>query len=241
MQDWAKILGQKGWLAFVWPKDLGCPGGSAVQKHLFEEECALQRTGRRLPLLDGECQVNEVFFDNVEVPADQLISEEHKGWTYAKHVLAHEPTNIADLNRSQRELERLKRIAQRGLVLEPLAQQERSARYRLEVCKEKATETQTGHALTALKSVAPAGDQADAFIVPAQLDGPIALLLVERSAAGVATRGYRTQHGSRAAEAASRTCSGSWSARWAITPACNWGKRCALSASSRYSCMAASA
>mgnify|MGYP000476344249 CR=1 FL=1 len=46
----------------------------------------------------------------------------------------------------------------------------------------------------------PAGDQADAFIVPAQLDGKIALFLVERSAAGVTTRGYVTQDGSRAAE-----------------------------------------
>ena len=46
----------------------------------------------------------------------------------------------------------------------------------------------------------PAGDQADAFIVPAQLDGQLALFLVERSAPGVATRGYVTQDGSRAAE-----------------------------------------
>ncbi len=68
-------------------------------------------TVRPIKLLDGECEVNEVFFDNVEVPADQLIGEENKGWTYAKHLLAHERTNIADVNRAKRELERLKRIA----------------------------------------------------------------------------------------------------------------------------------
>jgi alkylation response protein AidB-like acyl-CoA dehydrogenase len=55
--------------------------------------------------------VNEVWFDNVEVPADQLIGEENKGWTYAKYLLSHERTNIADVNRAKRELERLKRIA----------------------------------------------------------------------------------------------------------------------------------
>jgi alkylation response protein AidB-like acyl-CoA dehydrogenase len=55
--------------------------------------------------------VNEVFFDNVEVPAENLIGEENKGWTYAKHLLSHERTNIADVNRTKRELERLKRIA----------------------------------------------------------------------------------------------------------------------------------
>ena len=68
-------------------------------------------TVRPIKLLDGECEVNEVFFDNVEVPVENLIGEENKGWTYAKHLLSHERTNIADVNRSKRELERLKRIA----------------------------------------------------------------------------------------------------------------------------------
>ncbi|MBK6862072.1 MAG: acyl-CoA dehydrogenase family protein [Ideonella sp.] len=68
-------------------------------------------TVRPIVLLDGEPEVNEVFFDNVEVPADQLIGEENKGWSYAKYLLAHERTGIADVNRSKRELERLKRIA----------------------------------------------------------------------------------------------------------------------------------
>jgi alkylation response protein AidB-like acyl-CoA dehydrogenase len=68
-------------------------------------------TVRPIKLLDGGCEVNEVFFDNVEVPAENLIGEENKGWTYAKHLLSHERTNIADVNRAKRELERLKRIA----------------------------------------------------------------------------------------------------------------------------------
>ncbi|MDR0214147.1 MAG: acyl-CoA dehydrogenase family protein [Comamonas sp.] len=223
MQRWAKILGKKGWLGYGWPKEFGGPGWTAVQKHLFEEECALACTPRIVPfgpvmvapvimaygspeqqkrflpgiasgevwwsqgysepgsgsdlaslktraervgdkyivngqktwttlgqygdwmfnlvrtssegkpqtgisfllldmkspgvtvrpikLLDGGHEVNEVFFDNVEVPADQLIGEENKGWTYAKHLLSHERTNIADVNRAKRELERVKRIA----------------------------------------------------------------------------------------------------------------------------------
>jgi len=68
-------------------------------------------TVRPIVLMDGEPEVNEVWFDNVEVPAENLIGEENKGWTYAKHLLAHERTNIADVNRAKRELERLKRIA----------------------------------------------------------------------------------------------------------------------------------
>ena len=223
MQRWAKILGKKGWLGHGWPKEFGGPGWNAVQKHLFEEECALAGAPRVVPfgpvmvapvimafgtpeqqqrflpgiasgevwwsqgysepgsgsdlaslktrairqgdkyivngqktwttlgqygewifclvrtstegkpqtgisfllidmkspgitvrpiiMLDGGHEVNEVWFDNVEVPAANLIGEENKGWTYAKHLLSHERTNIADVNRAKRELERLKRIA----------------------------------------------------------------------------------------------------------------------------------
>ncbi len=73
---------------------------------------------RPIKLLDGEVEVNDVFFDNVEVPVENLIGEENKGWTYAKHLLSHERTNIADVNRAKRELERLKRIAQAEGVYE---------------------------------------------------------------------------------------------------------------------------
>ena len=75
-------------------------------------------TVRPIITLDGEHEVNEVFFDNVEVPAENLVGEENKGWTYAKYLLAHERTNIADVNRAKRELERLKRIAKAEGVYE---------------------------------------------------------------------------------------------------------------------------
>jgi len=222
-QRWARILGQQGWHGYAWPKEFGGPGWSAVQRHLFEEECALagaprivpfgpvmvapvimafgspEQQRRHLPgimsgdvwwsqgysepgagsdlaslkckaerrgdyyivngqktwttlgqygewifclvrtssegkpqtgisfllidmkspgvsvrpitLLDGSVEVNEVWFDNVEVPADNLVGEENKGWTYAKYLLAHERAGIGEVNRAKRELERLKRIA----------------------------------------------------------------------------------------------------------------------------------
>ena len=240
MQSWSKILGAKGWLGHGWPSQFGGPGWNAVQKHLFEEECALagaprivpfgpvmvapvimafgspeqqqrflpgiasgdvwwsqgysepgsgsdlaslktraERVGnkfivngqktwttlgqfgdwifclvrtdssgkpqtgisfllidmkspgvsvRPIKLLDGECEVNEVWFDNVEVPAENLVGEENKGWNYAKYLLAHERTNIADVNRAKRELERLKRIAKAEGVWEDM-------RFRDEIAK----------------------------------------------------------------------------------------------------------
>ncbi len=223
LQRWARILGAKGWLGYGWPKEFGGPGWDAIERHLFEEECALAGAPRIVPfgpvmvapvimafgspeqhkrflpgiasgdvwwsqgysepgsgsdlasvktravregdkyivngqktwttlgqygewifclvrtstdgkpqtgisfllidmkspgvtvrpivLMDGEPEVNEVFFDNVEVPVENLVGEENKGWTYAKYLLAHERTNIADVNRAKRELERLKRLA----------------------------------------------------------------------------------------------------------------------------------
>ncbi|SFB80354.1 hypothetical protein SAMN05216344_103206 [Polaromonas sp. OV174] len=87
-----------------------------------------------------------------------------------------------------------------GESLVVLAYQERAARYHFEKCEAKAALAQDTWSLTATKSIVPAGDQADAFIVPALVQGKMALFLIERSAAGVATRGYATQDGGRAAE-----------------------------------------
>jgi len=87
-----------------------------------------------------------------------------------------------------------------GESLVVLAYQERAARYHFENCEAKAALAQDKWTLCATKSIVPAGDQADAFMVPAMANGKMALFLVERTAAGVSTRGYGTQDGARAAE-----------------------------------------
>lgn len=87
-----------------------------------------------------------------------------------------------------------------------LAHQERGARYHLDRVATRAATQGSGHRLSGVKSVVPAGDEADAFIVPANLGGGddddtgIALFLVERGAPGVTVRSYPTQDGARAAE-----------------------------------------
>ena len=60
--------------------------------------------------IDGDHEVNTVFFSDVKVPAKNLIGEEGKGWTYAKFLLAHERFGIAAVGSSMRELDRLKKI-----------------------------------------------------------------------------------------------------------------------------------
>jgi alkylation response protein AidB-like acyl-CoA dehydrogenase len=68
-------------------------------------------TVRPIITMDGAHEVNEVYFENVRVPAENLIGEENKGWTYAKFLLGHERTNIAGIGITKRELARLKRVA----------------------------------------------------------------------------------------------------------------------------------
>ncbi|WBY03448.1 acyl-CoA dehydrogenase family protein [Ramlibacter tataouinensis] len=87
-----------------------------------------------------------------------------------------------------------------GEALVVLAHQERKARYRLDVCDTRAVQQGGQWRVTGAKSLVPAGDQADAYLVPAVAGGRMALFLVERSAAGVSANGYVTVDGSRAAE-----------------------------------------
>ena len=68
---------------------------------------------RPLLLMDGGHEVNEVFFDDVEVPVENRVHEEGKGWTVAKYLLGHERTNTARIGTSMRELESLKAYAAR--------------------------------------------------------------------------------------------------------------------------------
>ncbi|MGB3866970.1 MAG: acyl-CoA dehydrogenase family protein [Xanthobacteraceae bacterium] len=68
-------------------------------------------TVRPIQSIDEGESLCEVFFDDVRVPADNLVGEEGKGWDYAKFLLANERTATAEVPRNKRLLARLKRIA----------------------------------------------------------------------------------------------------------------------------------
>ncbi|MCW5658548.1 MAG: acyl-CoA dehydrogenase family protein [Burkholderiaceae bacterium] len=93
-----------------------------------------------------------------------------------------------------------------GAALVVLAHQERHARYRLNQVASTAVKSASGWQLSGHKSVVPAADEADAFIVPARIGGAesdahgIGLFLVEKAAQGVAIQAYTTQDGARAGE-----------------------------------------
>jgi alkylation response protein AidB-like acyl-CoA dehydrogenase len=83
-------------------------------------------TVRPIITLDGAHEVNEVWFENVRVPAENLIGEENQGWTYAKFLLEHERSTFAGVGHIKRDLRRLKAIASeerrggRALIEDPL-------------------------------------------------------------------------------------------------------------------------
>ncbi|MDF3865124.1 acyl-CoA dehydrogenase family protein [Pseudomonas denitrificans (nom. rej.)] len=226
-QRWQRVLAEQGWYATHWPQEFGGTGWNAVQKHIFEEECAAFGAPRTIPFgvnmvapviikfgtpeqqahylprildgtdwwcqgysepgagsdlaslktravrdgdhyvvngqktwttlgqhadwifclvrtdpeaqqqrgisfllidmqtpgitvrpiitLDGEHEVNEVFFDNVRVPVENLVGRENEGWTCAKYLLTYERTGLAGIGASKAVLAHLKQVASREL------------------------------------------------------------------------------------------------------------------------------
>src|SRR5689334_8918206 len=68
-------------------------------------------TVRPLILMDGAHHVNEVFFDDVKVPVENLVHKEGKGWTVAKYLLGYERMNTGRIGESKRQLAKLKKFA----------------------------------------------------------------------------------------------------------------------------------
>jgi len=95
-------------------------------------------TVRPIITIEGEHEINDIFFDNVQVPVENLVGEESQGWTYAKFLLAHERTNNAGIGNCKRALKRLKEIAARQphngrALLEDSRFRDRIARVELEL------------------------------------------------------------------------------------------------------------
>jgi pimeloyl-CoA dehydrogenase large subunit len=68
-------------------------------------------TVRPIVTIDGAAEVNEVFFDDVRVPVENLVGQENKGWDYAKFLLGNERTGIARVGMSKERVRRLRELA----------------------------------------------------------------------------------------------------------------------------------
>ena len=93
---------------------------------------------RPIITVEGEHEINDIFFENVRVPVTNLVGEENQGWTYAKFLLNHERTNNAGIGNCKRALAQLKLIAADRRVngrplLEDVRFRDRIARVELEL------------------------------------------------------------------------------------------------------------
>jgi alkylation response protein AidB-like acyl-CoA dehydrogenase len=68
-------------------------------------------TLRPIELIDGGFEVNEVFFEDVRVPGENLVGEENQGWTMAKFLLGNERVGVAPVGATKRALAELKKVA----------------------------------------------------------------------------------------------------------------------------------
>jgi alkylation response protein AidB-like acyl-CoA dehydrogenase len=78
-------------------------------------------TLRPIKTIDGGQEINELFFSDVRVPANQLVGQENQGWTYAKFLLGNERTGIAGVGRTKVRLAEVKKYAaETGVLDDPL-------------------------------------------------------------------------------------------------------------------------
>lgn len=113
------VNGQKTWTTHAqWADMIFClvrtSSGARKQEGISMLLCDMNTPGvevRPIVTLDGEHEVNEVWFQDVEVPAENLVGEEGKGWSIGKFLLSHERTAIAGVGVSKRELVYLKHLA----------------------------------------------------------------------------------------------------------------------------------
>src|SRR5712692_559952 len=68
-------------------------------------------TVRPIQTIDGSREVNEVFFDDVKVPVENLVGDENKGWDYAKFLLGNERFGIARVGVSKERIRRIRELA----------------------------------------------------------------------------------------------------------------------------------
>jgi alkylation response protein AidB-like acyl-CoA dehydrogenase len=96
-------------------------------------------TVRPIVTLDGGHDINETWFEDVEVPVGNLVGEENRGWTYAKYLLGHERTGIAGIGHCHRELRQLKHYATHapdgkgGTLLDDVRMRDKIARIEMDV------------------------------------------------------------------------------------------------------------
>ena len=120
-KTWTTLGQHADWIFNLVRTDPQAPKRQAGISMLLMDMSTPGITLRPIKLIDGSFEVNEVFFEDVRVPADQLVGEENKGWSYAKFLLGNERTGITQVGRTKVKLAEAKaRAKESGLIDDPL-------------------------------------------------------------------------------------------------------------------------
>ncbi len=105
-KTWTTLGQHADWIFALVRTDPQAPRRQAGISFLLIDLDSPGVTVRPIELIDGGREVNEVFFDQVRVPAENLVGEENAGWSYAKFLLGNERVGIARVAASQMRLAR---------------------------------------------------------------------------------------------------------------------------------------
>ena len=94
-KTWTTLGQYADWIFVLARTDPNAPKKQAGISFILAEMSTPGITVRPIKLIDGSYEVNEVWFEDVRVPANQLVGEENAGWSYAKFLLSNERTGIA--------------------------------------------------------------------------------------------------------------------------------------------------
>ncbi|MEZ7237526.1 acyl-CoA dehydrogenase family protein [Rhodococcus sp. GXMU-t2271] len=110
-KTWTTLAQHADWIFCLVRTDPDAPKKQAGISMLLIDMNTPGLTVRPIKLVDGSYEVNEVFFENVRVPAENLVGEENAGWSYAKFLLGNERTGIARVGATKVRLARAKQLA----------------------------------------------------------------------------------------------------------------------------------
>jgi hypothetical protein len=115
-KTWTTLGQYADWIFLLARTDPNAPKKQAGISFILAEMSTPGITLRPIKLIDGSYEVNEVWFEDVRVPADQLVGEENAGWSYAKFLLSNERTGIARVGTSKVWLTEVKERAAKTAV-----------------------------------------------------------------------------------------------------------------------------
>ncbi|QNG20698.1 acyl-CoA dehydrogenase [Rhodococcus triatomae] len=115
-KTWTTLAQYADWIFVLARTNPDAPKRQAGISFLLVDLASPGVTVRPIRLIDGGYEVNEVFFEDVRVPAENVVGEENAGWGYAKFLLGNERAGVTRLGFSKVRLAQAKEHASRVVV-----------------------------------------------------------------------------------------------------------------------------